>query len=187
MHFHSVSILVNFEPYVVGSPGPGETRIPRGFMLAISSTVFSSFLKTTCSHPKSPRYCRAAHNICHSEHSKTGQFHTLSDAGLLSRARCTASSAVHMKHTSCICEKRQHLMSNQGGFLQELPGHDLNVTLSGQMRVHLREVVRETVVVVYKHHRPLRFSIRCSKASESLGSEHMSSSLVSQTTLPCME
>ena len=29
-------------------PGPGETRMPRGFMLAISSTVFSSFLKTMC-------------------------------------------------------------------------------------------------------------------------------------------
>ena len=38
-------------------PGPGETRMPRGFMLAISSTVFSSFLKTMCSQPKSPRYC----------------------------------------------------------------------------------------------------------------------------------
>ena len=31
--------------------------MPLGFMLAISSTVFSSFLKTTCSQPRSPRYC----------------------------------------------------------------------------------------------------------------------------------
>ena len=61
------------------------------------------------------------------------------------------------------------------------------MTLSGQTRLHLRQVICEAVVVVYKHHRPLRFSIRCSKAFEGLGSEHMSSSFVSQSTLSCMD
>ena len=40
-----------------GAPGPGETRMPLGFMARSSSTVFSSFLKTTYSQPRSPRYC----------------------------------------------------------------------------------------------------------------------------------
>ena len=37
-------------------PGPGETRIPFGFAASIWSVVTSSFLKTTYSHFKLPRY-----------------------------------------------------------------------------------------------------------------------------------
>jgi len=183
-----VSILVDRGPYVIiGSPGPGETRIPRGFMLAISSTVFSSFLKTTCSQPRSPRYCRVAHDIRHSEHSKNGHFHTLSGAGLLSRARCAASSvSAQEAHILHLCKTSTSDVTPRW-LIARAARTRLNVTLSWQMRVHLREVVREAVVVVYKHHRPLRFSIRCSKAFEGLGSEHMSSSFVSHTTFPCME
>ena len=44
-------------PRVLGPPGPGETMMPRGFIARIASTVFSSFLYTMCSQPRSPRYC----------------------------------------------------------------------------------------------------------------------------------
>ena len=44
-------------PLSSGRPGPGDTITPLGFIAAISATVFSSFLYTTCSHPRSPRYC----------------------------------------------------------------------------------------------------------------------------------
>lgn len=40
------------------APGPGETRMPRGFMAAISSTVLASLGNTTYSQPRSPRYCK---------------------------------------------------------------------------------------------------------------------------------
>jgi len=52
----SEQMLQDTEP---GGPGPGETSTPRGFIAAISSTVISSFLYTTCSQPRSPRYCSA--------------------------------------------------------------------------------------------------------------------------------
>ena len=42
---------------VLGPAGTGETMMPRGFIARIASTVFSSFLYTMCSQPRSPRYC----------------------------------------------------------------------------------------------------------------------------------
>ena len=38
-------------------PGPGDSRMPLGLRSRNSSIVFSSFLKTICSQPKSPKYC----------------------------------------------------------------------------------------------------------------------------------
>lgn len=43
-----------------GQPGPGETRMPAGSSLLISSTLFSSLENTTGSHPRDPKYCTKA-------------------------------------------------------------------------------------------------------------------------------
>ena len=44
-------------------PGPGESRMAFGAIALSSATVSSSFLRTTCSHSKLPKYCKTG---CHS-------------------------------------------------------------------------------------------------------------------------
>lgn len=49
--------------WIRSEPGPGEMRIPRGFIARISSHVFSSFLNTTSSTFSSQRYCTCAGGV----------------------------------------------------------------------------------------------------------------------------
>lgn len=48
-------------PESSGRPGPGDTRIPAGFMALISSTVFSSFLNTMYLSRRGPMGCGRQH------------------------------------------------------------------------------------------------------------------------------
>jgi len=111
------------------SPGPGDTKMPAGFIARISSTVFSSFLNTTNSAPRSPKYCGGERKkVCSGgqpirRRRACGRLNTLTSMQLRSTTGQTG------------------LRSERG------PDHS--------EPAHLTEVVREAVVVVDNYNRSL--------------------------------
>lgn len=69
LHDHLVAVVMHQGRHpselLLSRPGPGESKIPLGLSARSSSIVFSSFLNTTCSQPKSPKYCSKTDCIHH--------------------------------------------------------------------------------------------------------------------------